>query len=298
MDVTFDLTELGSVGPTALDIDWSNFHHPLDLFVEPICDDLIPCDPSEHHHSNADATSHDQMSEIVKQQLAVHHYAKIGITQQTAAQQHSHHLISSIISSSLRNTVPSAVFNLMCTYYPLFYWNSDYISLQASDDRDSQIFIIHKEYCKLSELLSSHVQNTSTSASTLIVQNIRSDVLELFVKYLVNMQSKQSTPHHHHMDDTDHALFRMMCGDWDAQFIDSLDHETVSQLLAAAQQMKCESLVDLAQDQLVLLSDNAPQNMEDEGGEYTYTHCNVVQSILDSHFRSLQSDDAGADIRH
>eukprot|EP01083_Nonionella_stella_P252268 869397_1 len=104
--------------------------------------DLISTKRHDHEH---DAL--DEMWQMVRNEVCTQQYAKIDVVQQSAAEAQCHHLMS-IVASCVEDSVSFSddIVGLLCDFYPRFYWNPYYISLESN----SNIFIVHKECCKLS----------------------------------------------------------------------------------------------------------------------------------------------------
>eukprot|EP01083_Nonionella_stella_P140249 429580_1 len=272
MNLLFDATNYNAV---------TNTIHPITNVMDINEPNINPisstCSPTHHH---------DQMTEMVRHQLCRQQYAKIDLQQQSVLEKQSRHLISCFTSSCLRNSdaqrnarmVPDDIIHLLCSFYPLFYWNPHYISLQSR----SHIFIVHNECCKLSKLLENPETLTqtctpeSTSDSPLVItKDIASDSLELLIKYLVHM---------HCMESTNDPITSVGLA-WICKRL--LSHKRLLDLHATAKKMKCESLVELACDQIVQLTGKSPQEIDPE----RTTQANAgkhIEQIWDSHFTSLQ----------
>eukprot|EP01083_Nonionella_stella_P074190 201112_1 len=123
------------------------------------------------HDDDHDAL--DEMCQMVRNELCMQQYAKIDIGQQSAAQQQCHHLMS-MVASCVEDSVSDDLVNLLCTFYPLFYWDPQYISLHSN----SHIFIVDKECCKLSELLCACIEEDD---DTLVIEDIDSDIFEFVI---------------------------------------------------------------------------------------------------------------------
>eukprot|EP01083_Nonionella_stella_P175419 610786_1 len=199
--------------------------------------------PTHHHRHDA----HDQMCQMVRNALCIQQYAKIDVGQQSAAQKQRHHLMSKV-ASCVEDSVPDDIINSLCTFYPLYYWNPHYISLQSN----SNIFILHKECCKLSELL-------CIIDDTLVIEDIESDILEFVIQYLVNMHCEEvNTMKQSAAECSAHCRWNPF------SFIESLDSKTVLEVHAAAKKIKCRSLIELARDRLVELGELSPPQMNEK----------------------------------
>eukprot|EP01083_Nonionella_stella_P070312 188056_1 len=229
-------------------LDWSCLEYPM--FVEGI-EPLPTRGPTHHHHHDA----HDQMCPMVRNELCIQQYAKIDILQQSAAQTQCHRLMS-MVASRVDDSVCDDIVNLLCTFYPVFYWNPHYISLQSN----SNIFILHKECCKLSELLCAYIEKDDViRASPLVIEDIDSDILECVIKYLVNMHCEEvNTMKQSAAECSAHCRWNPF------SFIESLDNKTVFEVHEAAKKMKCRSLVELARDRLVELGELSPPRMNEK----------------------------------
>eukprot|EP01083_Nonionella_stella_P175422 610795_1 len=197
------------------------------------------------HDDDHDAL--DEMCQMVRNEVCIQQYAKIDVGQQSAAQKQRHHLMSKV-ASCVEDSVPDDIINSLCTFYPLYYWNPHYISLQSN----SNIFILHKECCKLSELL-------CIIDDTLVIEDIDSDIFEFVIKYLVNMHCEEVNA----MKET--AAECSAHSRWNPfSFIESLDNKTVFEVHAAAKKIKCRSLIELARDRLVELGELSPPQMNEK----------------------------------
>eukprot|EP01083_Nonionella_stella_P317881 1159387_1 len=204
--------------------------------------------PSHDHDHDA----LDEMCEMVRNAVRIQQYAKIDVGQQSAAQKQCHDLMS-MVASCAEESMSDDIINLLCTFYPLFYWNPYYISLQSN----SNIFILHKECCKLSELLCAYIEKDDViRASPLVIEDIDSDILECVIKYLVNMHREEvNTMKQSAAECSAHCRWNPF------SFIQSLDNKTVFEVHAAANKIKCRSLVELARDRLVELGELSPPRM-------------------------------------
>eukprot|EP01083_Nonionella_stella_P175420 610788_1 len=203
--------------------------------------------PTHHHRHDA----HDQMCQMVRNELCTQQYAKIDILQQSAAQTQCHRLMS-MVASCVEDSVCDDIVNLLCTFYPFFYWNPYYISLQSN----SNIFILHKECCKLSELLSAYIEEDD---DTLVIDDIDSDIFEFVIQYLVNMHCEEvNTMKQSAAECSAHCRWNPF------SFIESLDNKTVFEVHAAAKKIKCRSLIELARDRLVELGELSPPQMNEK----------------------------------
>eukprot|EP01083_Nonionella_stella_P105014 301700_1 len=225
-------------------LDWSCLEYPM--FVEGI-EPLPTRGPTHHHHHDA----HDQMCPMVRNELCIQQYAKIDILQQSAAQTQCHRLMS-MVASRVDDSVCDDIVNLLCTFYPLFYWDPCYISLHSN----SHIFIVDKECCKLSELLSAYIEEDD---DTLVIDDIDSDIFEFVIQYLVNMHREEvNTMKQSASECSAHCR-------WDPfSFIESFDKKTVLEVHAAAKKIKCRSLVELSRDRLVELGELSPPRMNEK----------------------------------
>eukprot|EP01083_Nonionella_stella_P317882 1159391_1 len=198
------------------------------------------------------------MCQMVRNEVCTQQYAKIDVVQQSAAEAQCHHLMS-IVASCVEDSVSFSddIVGLLCAFYPLFYWNPYYISLQSN----SNIFILHKECCKLSELLCAYIEEDDVinCASPLVIEDIESDILEFVIQYLVNMHCEEvNTMKQSAAECSAHCRWNPF------SFIESLDSKTVLKVHAAAKKMKCRSLVELARDRLVELGELSPPRMNEK----------------------------------
>eukprot|EP01084_Bolivina_argentea_P284607 487826_1 len=104
----------------------------------------------------------------------------------------------------------------------IFCWNNDYFLLKSGidDDHEYNIFIISKEYCILSTLLT----NMTNKLEFIAFNNIRSNILEYIMIYLSHHKGKQH-------DDK-----------WDQSWISSFDEKVISEIMYSAKQMEITSL--------------------------------------------------------
>eukprot|EP01083_Nonionella_stella_P175421 610789_1 len=197
------------------------------------------------HDDDHDAL--DEMCQMVRNEVCIQQYAKIDAGQESAAQKQCHDLMSQV-ASCVEESMSDDIINLLCAFYPLFYWNPYYISLQSN----SNIFILHKECCKLSELL-------CIIDDTLVIEDIESDILEFVIQYLVDMHCEEvNTMKQSAAECSAHCRWNPF------SFIESLDNKTVFEVHAAAKKIKCRSLIELARDRLVELGELSPPQMNEK----------------------------------